>query len=187
MEMLVSRSSAPGGISMVAPVGLFSTAPAVPTVAFAVSRVTLAVALTTTLALFVTCSVYVVVELGETLMESPERASMAPGCTVPWPPVNTGTSVAVAPTAIGVLGAAVKLWMAGAATGCGGGFSFPPQAIETIRPENEAMQIARALLSVIIPLLPPGCGPTLASRYCAPRSRETRALTYYVKASQTVS
>ncbi|MFL5428823.1 MAG: hypothetical protein ACJ79M_04335, partial [Myxococcales bacterium] len=127
MVIRVSLSSAPGGISTDAPVGLFTTAPAVPTVAVSASTVTVAVALAVALALFVTCRMYSVVELGETLMGTPEVALIAPGCTVPLPPVNTGRSCALAPTRMGVPGEAVKLVMFGPeGVGDGPGAGLPP-------------------------------------------------------------
>jgi hypothetical protein len=62
---------------------------------------------------FVTASVYVVVEDGETFTAAPLVAAMFPGIIMPVPPLNTPVRLAVPPAAIEV-GLAAKLVIAGA-------------------------------------------------------------------------
>jgi hypothetical protein len=107
--------------------------------AVAPSTLTVAVALAVALALFVTCNVYSVVRLGETVMRAPDTAVIAPGCTTPVPPLNTGVSVAFAPARIGLFVEDVKLVIEGGGTD---GFEEelpppPPQPNETSTPRAQ--------------------------------------------------
>jgi hypothetical protein len=124
---------------MVAPEGPRSTPPEVPMVALALSTDTAAVADAVAPESLVTCSVYVVVAVGETATGLPERMSIAPGCTTPFPPLKTACNCTVVPTRIVAFEEAEKLAITGGGDAeAGGGAPCDPQPTNATAPRRRA-------------------------------------------------